>query len=279
MDIRPADDGDLQGIAAARLSNGPAHHDSGANADYCRFLMGCGHLWVAVEGEVIGFGGAVDIGSARLLSDLYVRNDAHGRGVGSALRRAVLDGAASTFTFASSEPSAQAIYARAGMAATWPLLTFHGTVEATVGLGGDTLQAVAVDLDRAVDVELDLTGTSHRDVLSYWAGRDGNRLLELRDGTVTCGLAVVHTDADGVRIEHLAVDDAIAAAAFRTAVAAVVDAPASATAAVEAYVPAVRALSGQLAEAGFEVVDTSMFMTSAQGVVSDVLQVLHPGLC
>jgi GNAT superfamily N-acetyltransferase len=271
MDNRPAVPADIDGIAATRLSNGPAHHDSGANPEYCRFLIDHGHLWVAVDDlRVVGFGGAIDVADARLLSDLYVRSDAHGRGIGSALLGAVLGDADATFTFASNQPAAQAIYARAGMVATWTLSTWRGRAD---HLPTTEVVAHEVDVIDAARFEQQHLGVDHGHVLRYWAARVGNRVVALRDERGECGMAVVHVADDWVRIEHLvaadhrAQDSFVATVAFTGAVA------------VEAYVPEVRALGPALRACGFEMVDNSVFMTSRPGVVGDDLQVLHPGLC
>lgn len=271
MDIRPATTADLDGIAAARLSNGPAHDDSGANPSYCRFLIEHGHLWVAVdEHTVLGFGGAIDVGDARLLSDLYVHRESHGRGVGSALLETVLRGADDTFTFASSEPAAQAIYARAGMAATWSLSTMHGRA---AHLPASALVAREVEVDVAVQVEQQRLGVDHRRALHYWASRPGTRLMAVDRDDVVVALVVMHVAGHTVRVEHLVADVGRALDALAAAV------KAAGAAEVEAYVPDVRPLRAALTSVGFDVVDTSMFMTSRPGVVGDDLQVLHPGLC
>lgn len=271
MDVRPATTADLDGIAAARLSNGPAHDDSGANPDYCRFLIECGHLWVAVDDHtVLGFGGAIDVGDARLLSDLYVHRDAHGRGVGSALLEAVLRGAADTFTFASSEPAAQAIYARAGMSATWSLSTMRGRA---ADLPPSDLVAPEKDVEVAAHFEQQRLGVDHRHALRYWASRLGTCVIAVEHDRTVAALGVVHVGNDTVRVEHLVSDAGRALDAFVAVV------HATGASMVEAYVPDVRSLRVSLAACGFDVVETSMFMTSRPGVVGDDLQVVHPGLC
>ena len=271
MELRRATDADLDGIAAARLSNGSAHHDSGANPDYCRFLIAHGHLCVAVDGDaVLGFGGAVDVGDARLLSDLYVHRDAHGRGIGNALLAEVLRDATATFTFASTDPAAQAIYARAGMVPTWVLSTLHGTSVALHGRAAAGLAVRDVGIDEAAAFE---GGHDRPAVLQYWSGRAGTRVLGVFDRDALIGVAVVHVDGDTAHVEHLVADDRTADAVIATV------ATATGAAMVEAYVPAVRPLHRQLAALGFEVVDRSTFMTSTAGVVADRLQVVHPGLC
>lgn len=268
--MRRATPADLDGIAAVRLSNGDAHHDSGVNPDYCRFLIAHGHLWVAVEDDaVLGFGGAIDVGDARLLSDLYVRRDAHGRGVGSALLGAVLRDASATFTFASSEPAAQEIYARAGMVPTWELSTQHGDIRALRSL--DTGLAARDVSGR--DASAFEGGHDRPAVLAYWTARPGTRLVGAFDGGTLVGVAVVHVDDGVAHVEHLVADDRDAAAVM----AAIADD--SGVREVEAYVPATRPLHDRLSSVGFQVVDRSMFMTSRPGVVGDRLQVVHPGLC
>ncbi len=268
MELRAAREADLAGIAAVRRSNGPAHHDSGVNPHYCRFLIAHGHLWVAVDdGAVVGFAGAIDVDDARLLADLYVHRQAHGRGVGTTLLAEVLRDAAATFTFASSDPAAHAIYARCGMLPTWALVTMHG---AASRLASSPLAARDIGAAQAAAFE-EAHGRSS--VLRYWAERSGTRVLGAFAETALVGTAIVHLEGATMHVEHLVADDAFASA--------VLAATSAATRAdtIEAYVPVVRPLHGKLLAAGFEAVDTSMFMTSRPGVVADRLQVVHPGLC
>jgi phosphopyruvate hydratase len=132
---------------------------------------------------------------------------------------------------------------------------------------------VVLALDAAAVFELEHGGAHHGEVLRYWAARSSNHVLGVRGVDGLCGVAVVHV-ADGVaRVEHLVADEGRGLEVFAAAV------RATGAVAVEAYVPEVRALHGQLLAAGFEATDTSMFMTTRPGVVGDDLQVVHPGLC
>ncbi len=107
-----------------------------ANSDHLEFVARHGELLAAVdEGEVVGFGGAVEAHGARMVSDLFVAAPHRGRGVGGALLAALLDGAVEAFTFSSAQPAALAAYRRAGLAAGWPLLTMRGVARG----GGDAL--------------------------------------------------------------------------------------------------------------------------------------------
>ena len=271
MEVCRATESHIDGIAAARRSNGPAHDDSGADAGYCRYLIADGHLLVAVEGDaVLGFGGAIDVGDARLLSDLYVHRDAHGRGVGSALLSAVLHGAARRFTFASNDPAALPLYLRAGMVAWWPLLAVTGVRSSLRPPLGCT--AFDVSVHQAAEYELVATHLDRSATFRYWAGRAGARTLAVeRDGR-RVAVASVRVDATRVRIEHLLAhdDDAIDALAAVTHLVGVES--------VSLYVPGCRAFAGQLFERRFVVDDTSVFMGSTIDLVHPMLQVVHPGL-
>lgn len=270
MDIRPAAEADLASIGAVRLSNGPAHDDSGANPDYCRYLMDGGHLVVAEEaGAVLGFGGAVDIAGARLLSDLYVHVGSHGRGVGAALLHAVLDGASERLTFASSDPAAIPLYARAGMLCRWPLLTLEGPAHL---LPPSSLVAREASSPEASSVEMSLTGIDRSADHRYWASRSGSHalLLELDDTVV--GSAAVRLAGEKCRIEHMAVragaeTDGLAALARWCG-----------ATSVQAYVPGNRPNVAHLLALGFRVLDSGMHMSTTEHAVHPLLAVLHPGL-
>jgi GNAT superfamily N-acetyltransferase len=272
LEVRRANESHIAGIAAARLSNGPAHDDSGANADYCRYLIADGHLFVAVDGgDVLGFGGAIDIGAARLLSDLYVHREAHGRGVGSALLAAVMGDSTQRLTFASNDPAALPLYARAGMVAWWPLLAVSGTRSSLrPALGCD---AFDVSVHQAAEYELVATHLDRSATYRYWAGRSSARTLAVeRDGR-RIAVAAVLVDSLHVRIEHLLAHDADA-----------LDALAAIThllgvESVELYVPGCRAFAAKLFEHRFVIDDTSVFMGSTIDLVAPMLQVVHPGLC
>ena len=270
MDVRRAAETDLAAIAAVRLSNGPAHDDSGANPDYCRYLIADGHLLVAEEeGRVVGFGGAVDIAGVRLLSDLYVRADAHGRGVGAALLQAVLAGASERMTFASNDPATIPLYTRAGMLCRWPLLTLDGSARR---LPGSQVGARSADATEAAAVELSLTGIDRSADHRYWASRSGSHalLLELDDTVV--GSAAVRLAGEKCRIEHMAVragaeTDGLAALARWCG-----------ATSVQAYVPGNRPNVAHLLALGFRVLDSGMHMSTTEHAVHPLLAVLHPGL-
>ena len=71
--VRPAVDADLAGIAVVARAHGFAEADSGVDERYLSFIETHGRLVVAAIGDdVVAFGGAVDAGGVRLVSDLFV---------------------------------------------------------------------------------------------------------------------------------------------------------------------------------------------------------------
>ncbi len=270
MEIRPATEDHIEGIAAARLSNGPAHDDSGADAGYCRHLISDGQLMVALEaGRVLGFGGAIDVAGARLLSDLFVHRDVQGRGVGRQLLAAVMTGAEARYTFASNDPAALPLYARAGMLAWWPLLSMRGAAAALPMGGAAAVEASVAD---AVAYELAVTGHDRTSTYRYWAGRAQSRTVQVLRGAECIAVAAVHTGEGGTRVEHLVAQPADALAAL-AAVAALFE-----STHVHVYVPGCQRLSAALMERGFSIEETDIFMATSAEVVHPLVQVVHPGL-
>ena len=159
VDVRPADERDFEGIAEVRLSNGAAHDDSGVSAEYCRHLVEHERLWEAVEsGRVLGYGGGVQVGDARLLSDLFVHAAGHGRGVGRAVLAEVLRGADHMFTFATDAPAAVPLYMRAGMVPLHPVITVEGDAQRVAGaVDHRHLRVIDIDVADAVAFERDVT--------------------------------------------------------------------------------------------------------------------------
>lgn len=271
MEVVRATESHIEGIAAARRSNGPAHDDSGADAGYCRHLIAEGHLFVAVDDHrVLGFAGAIDVGDARLLSDVYVHREAHGKGVGSALLGSVMGDASARFTFASNDPAALPLYARAGMLAWWPLLALSGRRSALRPALG--CEAFDVSVHQAAEYELVATRLDRSATYRYWAARAGSRTLAVEREGRRVAVASVRMLDEGVRVEHLLADDADAVDAL-AAVAHLLGADT-----VQLYVPGCRRVAADLFERRFVVDDTSVFMATSLDLVHPMLQVVHPGL-
>jgi len=276
MTVRRATEADLEGVAAVRFSNGPAHADSGANPGYCRHLIEHEHLWVAVEpdGRVIGFGGAVDTDGGRLLSDMFVHADAHGRGVGSSLLAAVLDGSVERYTFATTDPAALPLYMRAGMRTRWTLLELSGQAGALQmsAVGGLEIERVGGDV--AAECERALSGADRSALHRYLARRPEAMAMVVtrngrRVGVVESGL---EDDGAVLRLDHVAcapaeADDVLAAVALS-----------SGAERVHAYVPGSSELSARLLRQRFVVDGISLHMATTGAAVHPMVAVVHPGL-
>ncbi len=275
MDVRAATDEDGAGIAAVRDAIGGQHDDSGSDGAYRAHLLAYGRLFVAVgEGRVVGFAGARDIGSHRLLSDLFVDPQVHGRGIGRALLAAVLDGSGERYTFSSSDPRALPIYARVGMRPLWPLLYLRGPapeVALEVGPGSVTVERVAAD--DAAAVELSVTGVDRTVEHRYWARRPGATAAVVRIDGAAVGAASFVVRGGESRIEHLALAPGFHAGSAVAAVAALAGAPT-----VRAFVPGPQPLLEWLLHRRFMIDDVDMFMSSDPEAVPPTLAVVHPGL-
>lgn len=274
--------GDTAGIAAARLSNGPAHDDSGASADYCRHLIEHEHLWVAVDGDrVLGFAGGVDVGAARLLSDLFVHADEHGRGVGKALLSEVLHGAAHMFTFATHDPAAAPMYERAGMTRRCEVLTLE-IPRSLLDPRNSTarLEVRSVDPDRAARLEAESTGVDRTGTYRYWAGRSHSHTLAISDPEGVVAVGAVRVGVHSTRIEHLSftsgVSRGMSAGEFEFAV----------LAAVSGHLPGdelqvsvleERPVAALLQRDGAVVTDTAVYMSTTSDLLSEHVMVVHSG--
>lgn len=283
MEVRRAVIDDATGIAEARLSNGSAHDDSGASAQYCAHLIEHQHLWVAVDdGRVLGFGGGVDVGGARLLSDLFVHAEHHGRGVGTALLTEVLRGAAQSFTFATHDPAAAPMYERAGMRRRCEVLTMEvaaRALSAEAGPGG--LRVGTVNEAVASALETESTGVDRGPTYAYWARRSRSHTLAIDDGNDgPIAVCAVRSGGRWARIEHLAItrpDHRIDVdAGLELAVLAAV-AQQLGCAELHVSVFDTRPVAALLRRSGAEVVDTALFMSTSVDVLHDRVMVIHSG--
>jgi GNAT superfamily N-acetyltransferase len=150
----PADLDGVRAVAAAHDLLG----DWPARPDWLDWLARTGQLWVAREdGAVTAFAGVVREDGVAHLTDLFVAPDRLGTGIGRTLLAAAFPVEGPRTTFASSDPRALALYARAGLRPFAPMLYLAGTP-----LPGAGVQRVAVaELDlprRGVIAFLDEAG-------------------------------------------------------------------------------------------------------------------------
>ena len=106
-----------------------------------------------IDGEVVAYGAVVDAGVALFLADMFVEPARLGQGIGRPLLVALFGDATRLATFASADPRALPLYARAGMAPLWLGLSMDGPSERIdeepgYGVeGADPLRLAAIERD------------------------------------------------------------------------------------------------------------------------------------
>ncbi len=154
--VRPAEDDDAGAIRKLARQYALAGLNSVENARYRMLLSTHGRLLVAeLGGEVVGFGGMIDLSAAAMVTDLFVAEDRHGHGVGRALLDGLLHDRPKRMTCSSAHPAAQRLYAAFGMQPCWRLrylrLDSPGAFDVVDVLGSEVRAAAA-----------DATGTGSR---------------------------------------------------------------------------------------------------------------------
>ena len=129
-DIRAAtleDVASIRSILAEHGNDGPCTSVD-IVGPYVRHLIQAGRALVVDDGlRLLAFGATLSTGHGRHLSDLFVRADSLGRGIGRPLLDALYGDDWPRTTFASDDPRAMPIYIRAGMAPLWTCLYLQGS--------------------------------------------------------------------------------------------------------------------------------------------------------
>jgi GNAT superfamily N-acetyltransferase len=286
--IRAARTADLAAIAAIAIATGQRDDWSGRNPAYIEHLMRAGRVLVAADGgRVTGFGAVQDVGTVRVLCDLFVDPAAHGTGVGRALLAELWRGAARRMTFSSLHAHALPLYTSFGLDAWWPLLYLRGDGRALRFPAG---WAIADGTAGQVGaLERDWTGIDRTADHGAWAARRGGRsVLVLRDGAVV-GAGTAAGPEDDFWLVHLAMrppirdeaagDEAAGGeAAGDEAAAAVVAALAGlASPAAGVCLPAPHPAVRLLLAAGWRVDEFDLFMASEPGLLDPRRAVPSPG--
>jgi GNAT superfamily N-acetyltransferase len=187
MDVRPAADADLPGIAKIAAAN---DEEAAADPRYVSHLRNNGRFLVAeVDGELAGYCGIRRTGEYTMLTDLFVDPDRHGGGAGRRLLDATLDEPGERLTFASRDPRAMSLYVRHGMIPRWPLLYLSGPP-----VRSRVLRADRIPLTEAGEAEIALTGRDRTPDYAYWATNAGATGLVVRDGDTVVAAGAVGRD-------------------------------------------------------------------------------------
>lgn len=127
--VRAAGAFDMPGIRAIAAAYGDLS-DWPRRPDYLDHELATGRTMVAdVDGEVVGFGGLLIRGGVAHLGDLFVQKGLLGKGIGGAILTRLLgslEAGTVRVTFASSDPRALPLYARAGMRPLMPVVYLSG---------------------------------------------------------------------------------------------------------------------------------------------------------
>lgn len=260
--------GDLEGVARVALATGQPEQGAGADPGYVAHVVSRGRLLVAVEenGEVVGFGASVAVGTVLQLTDLFVLPDRQGGGIGRRLLDAVLASwPVRRMTFSSRHPSAMPLYARAGLVPRWPLFYLAGPGRGEVRSGA-TIERV--DPVRAAAAEQELTGVDRSADYRYWTERHGSAGVVIRAGDRLVAAGVLATG----EITHLACPDRHQATAAVLAAAGQVHGEQ-----VRLCLPGPHPALRPLLECGYLVVDYDLHMSTEPGLAPET-GVLSPAL-
>jgi GNAT superfamily N-acetyltransferase len=182
--IRPAtldDVPDIRSILAEHGNDGP-HSAVDIVGPYVRHLVQTARALVSVEsGRIVAFGAAAMTGHGRHLTDLFVRTDRLGHGIGRPLLDAVFADDWPRTTFASDDPRAMPLYIRAGMAPLWPSLYLVGS--GTNVPGADSgLTAHPAEAARQAELELAWTSIDRSIDHAFWASQADSDPFVILDG-------------------------------------------------------------------------------------------------
>jgi GNAT superfamily N-acetyltransferase len=266
MIVRAAAEADFAAIAEICRLDGQGPVNTGQDHRYLQHLIGYGRLLVATtpDGVVRGFAGALRVGAAAMLTDLFVHPDGQSGGTGAALLDGVLAGSPGRMTFSSHDPRAIALYTRAGMSARWPLLYLKGDPTRL----GRAAVATPVSPERAGDWEQRWTGDDRTPTYRHWSIRGGDPLLI---GDPAAPIAVAARSGPAV-LAHVAVaPDADPAPTMLDAIA-TVGQP------VDVYLPGPHPALPTLLRNGFTIGDFDLFMTSRPDRPGDITGAYEPGL-
>lgn len=273
----PKDTAAIRAILAAHGNDGPvAPGGVDIVGPYVAHLLRTATALVTQrDGEVVAFGAVADAGIAAMLTDLFVRPDLLGRGLGRPLLAALFGAAPARATFASSDPRALPLYVRAGMTPLWPNLYAEGRAAQLPPLDPG-LTAWDASPDELALVEEAWTGVSRPRDHAYWAGQPAADafVIEDKEGPVAIGYARAKQDTTTRQLDRLLVRPGAEPLAPIVAALARAARKGSVRACLFGPNPALPVLL----EAGWRIVDSDQFLASSPDLVDPARLLPNPGL-
>jgi GNAT superfamily N-acetyltransferase len=224
---------------------------------------------------IVAFAATIDAGVAVHLTDLFVRPDLVGQGIGRPLLAAVFEGAARRTTFASSDPRAVPLYVRAGMAPLWPLLYIEGRAEALPRIE-PPLAVVPADAARLDRLERIWRGVERPADHAFWASQMGAKAFVVVDAGEPAAFAYSRPDQTRAArvldrlVVNPAADPVHATLAALRAV--------SRSGLVKACLPGPNPALGRLLAARFRITDVDQYMASEPDLVDSARLIPHNGM-
>lgn len=227
-----------------------------------------------IDGAVVAYGAVVDAGVAVHLADLFVDPLRLGRGIGRPLLTELFDGIDRRTTYASDDPRALPIYARAAMAPRWVSLYLDGVTSAIEAQAA--MEVVEAAPNRLAVLERDWTGAFRPADHAFWASQgDADPFVVLdADGPVAAGYGRARQRSDDRVLDRLVLrPDADPVAPILAAVR-----RAGRGGGVRVVVPGPNAVLVPLLERGFKVVDRDQYMASEDDLVDPRHVLPNPGM-
>jgi GNAT superfamily N-acetyltransferase len=231
---------------------------------------------------IVAFGGVVDTGRSFMLSDLFVRPDRLGTGLGRPLLAALFEGCSPRATLASEDPRALPVYTRAGMLPLWPALYLRADASVAARAGqharAHLLEVDSADPAELVALERSWTGCDRPVDHAFWASMPGADpfLVSNDDGPVALGYGRDRqTGPDARSLDRLVVrPDAAPNGPILAAIARAVAAGATVGFCLPGPNPALRVLL----DLGARVVDRDTYMAGPTDLVDPARLVPNTGM-
>lgn len=266
----------LRALLAAHGEATPEASEVDIPGPYLRHLVDHHRVLVATEtGQVVGFGAVVHTGRCLMLSDLFVRPDRLGQGIGRPLLAALFGDAERRATFSSADPRALPSYVRAGMTPLWVNLYVEGPARRLP----DPPSSVTVRSATAAELatlEGRWRGEPRESDHTFWAGQAAADafLVEASDRPAAFGYARARASSTARVLERLVV--APDADPLAPAIAGLVRTARGGQ--VRVCVPGPSPLLRVLLDAGFRVVDQDQYLASHPDIVDTERLLPSPGL-